>query len=136
MNVDLVCKNRIKYWLTLIQGEQHFSCQLFISVERAPSSTIDIDQRSKDGRSVQVSTLTELKVKSHCTENGKYSFKARDTSWHTAEQIIKPLLRCQQCSDLICDLSLSSHLEERGTEAKLQQRAHQHAERLLRCQWF
>lgn len=88
----------------------------------------------KDLENRKVNTLTE--VKSHLTVKSLHSFGARDTSWHVAEQIIKHLLQCQQCSDLICDLRLSSHLEERGTVAELQQGAHQQAERLLRCQRF
>lgn len=88
----------------------------------------------KDPKNRKVSTVAE--VKSHLTVNSLHSLGARDTSWHIAEQIIKHLLQCQQCSDLICDLRLSSHLEERGTVAGLQQGAHQQAEGLLRCQQF
>lgn len=42
------------------------------------------------------------------------NFRAWDTSCHTSVEIPRPLLQCQQFSDLISDLRISTHLVERG----------------------
>ncbi len=93
---------------------------------------IYLDQRCNDHRAEEVSTRTEVKVKLGC----EWEIQFRGQSCRTAEQIMKALLQQRQYSDLICDLRLSTQLEQRGTFAKLQRRAHQRTERLLHCQRF